>query len=67
MGRLQYVVTHAKLCQALGHLSNQKDMLINFVQVAVDDSFILYLLEIIEGVSDDAQDPYHYPVIRILV
>lgn len=35
--------------------------------MAVDDAFILYLLEIIEGVSDDAQDPYHYPVIRVLV
>lgn len=35
--------------------------------MAVDDAFILYLLEIIEGVSDDVQDPYHYPVIRILL
>ena len=35
--------------------------------VAIDDSFILYLLGIIEGVSDDAEDPYHYPVIRVLV
>jgi hypothetical protein len=35
--------------------------------VAVDDAFILYLLGIIEGASDDADDPYHYPVIRVLV
>jgi len=35
--------------------------------MAIDDSFILHLLEIIEGVSDDADDPYHYPVIRVLV
>jgi hypothetical protein len=35
--------------------------------VAVNDGFILYLLSIIEGVSDDADDPYHYPVIRVLV
>ena len=34
---------------------------------AVDDAFVLYLLEIIEGVSDYADDPYHYPVIRVLV
>ena len=35
--------------------------------VAVNDAFIIYLLEIIEGASDDADDPYHYPVIRVLV
>ncbi|PVH96611.1 hypothetical protein DM02DRAFT_659089 [Periconia macrospinosa] len=35
--------------------------------MAVDDSFILYLLGIIEGVSGDADDPYHYPVIRVLL
>ncbi|PSN60330.1 hypothetical protein BS50DRAFT_604658 [Corynespora cassiicola Philippines] len=34
---------------------------------AVDDAFVLYLLELIEGVSDDADDPYHYPVIRVLL
>lgn len=34
---------------------------------AVNDNFILYLLGIIEGASDDADDPYHYPVIRVLV
>ncbi|KAF2868930.1 hypothetical protein BDV95DRAFT_106933 [Massariosphaeria phaeospora] len=34
---------------------------------AVDDAFVLYLLGIIEGVSDDADDPYHYPVIRVLL
>lgn len=33
----------------------------------MNDSFIIYLLEIIEGVSDDAEDDYHYPVIRVLV
>jgi hypothetical protein len=35
--------------------------------VAVNDAFILYLLDIIESASDDADDPYHYPVIRVLV
>ena len=33
----------------------------------VDDEFVTYLFEIIEGVSDDVDDPYHYPVIRVLV
>ncbi|CAK4030726.1 related to Orc3p [Lecanosticta acicola] len=33
----------------------------------VDDSFILYLFQFIEELSDDAEDPYHYPVIRVLL
>jgi hypothetical protein len=37
------------------------------ITVAVNDAFIIYLLEIIECASDDADDPYHYPVIRVLV
>ncbi len=37
------------------------------ILAAVNDNFILYLLGIIEGASDDAEDPYHYPVIRVLV
>lgn len=33
----------------------------------VEDDFVKYLFQIIEGLSDDAHDPYHYPVIRVLV
>ena len=33
----------------------------------VDDAFVAYLFQIIEGLSDDVNDPYHYPVIRVLV
>jgi hypothetical protein len=33
----------------------------------VDDSFVMYLFQLIEALSDDAGDPYHYPVIRVLV
>ena len=33
----------------------------------VDDDFIRYLFGIIEVVSDDVHDPYHYPTIRVLV
>ncbi|KAG6041839.1 hypothetical protein E4U41_001310 [Claviceps citrina] len=33
----------------------------------VDDGFVHYLFGIIEGVSDDVQDPYHYPTIRVLL
>ncbi|KAI7284087.1 hypothetical protein KC345_g2527 [Hortaea werneckii] len=35
--------------------------------MTVDDNFILYLLQLIEQLSDDANDPYHYPVIRVLL
>jgi len=43
------------------------DPLLTYEPAAVNDNFILYLLGIIEGASDDADDPYHYPVIRVLV
>jgi len=33
----------------------------------VDDGFIKYLFQITEELSDDVDDPYHYPVIRVLV
>lgn len=35
--------------------------------VLVDDDFIRGLFELIENLSDDVNDPYHYPVIRVLV
>ena len=35
--------------------------------VQIDDEFVICLLQIIEGLSDDVNDPYHYPVIRVLV
>ncbi len=33
----------------------------------IDDAFVAYLFQIIEELSDDVNDPYHYPVIRVLV
>ncbi|KAI9147864.1 Protein dip1 [Paramyrothecium foliicola] len=33
----------------------------------VDDEFIHYLFRLIEHVSDDVHDPYHYPTIRVLL
>lgn len=35
--------------------------------MTVDDSFILLLFQHIEQLSDDADDPYHYPIIRVLL
>ncbi|OCK81324.1 hypothetical protein K432DRAFT_425046 [Lepidopterella palustris CBS 459.81] len=34
---------------------------------SVDDTFVLYLFQIIEAVSDDANDPYHSHVINVLL
>lgn len=33
----------------------------------MDDAFVLYLFQLIEQLSDDAEDPYHYHIIRVLV
>ncbi len=33
----------------------------------VDDALVTYLCQLVEAVSDDVNDPYHYPVIRVLV
>lgn len=33
----------------------------------VDDGFVNYLFQIIEELSNDVHDPYHYPIIRVLV
>ncbi|KAL4780253.1 hypothetical protein BJX76DRAFT_53595 [Aspergillus varians] len=35
--------------------------------VLVDDDFVRGLFDIIENLSFDASDPYHYPVIRVLL
>ena len=35
--------------------------------VLIEEEFITYMFEIIESLSDDANDPYHYPVIRVVV
>ncbi|CZT18574.1 related to Orc3p [Ramularia collo-cygni] len=35
--------------------------------MTVDDAFILHLFQLIEELSDDADDPYHYPIIRVLL
>lgn len=35
--------------------------------VHVQDDFVRRLFHIIEELSDDVNDPYHYPVIRVLV
>jgi hypothetical protein len=39
----------------------------NAIIASVDDAFVLHLFEVIEQASDDVNDPYHYPIIRVLV
>lgn len=34
---------------------------------SVDDAFVFYLLHIIEELSSDVNDPYHHPVMRVLL
>ena len=36
-------------------------------EVLIEDDFIAYMFQIIEQLSDDVNDPYHYPVIRVVV
>ncbi|KAL8997067.1 MAG: hypothetical protein Q9169_003557 [Polycauliona sp. 2 TL-2023] len=35
--------------------------------ILIEDDFIQYLFRVIEGLSDDVNDPYHYPIIRVLL
>lgn len=35
--------------------------------LCVDDDFVIYMFQLIEGLSDDVNDPYHYPIIRVLL
>ena len=44
------------------HVVEYSDLIVN-----IDDAFVLLLLQLIEQLSDDADDPYHYPIIRVLV
>lgn len=39
----------------------------NEITAAVNDSFVLSLFAITESLSSDVSDPYHYPVIRVLL
>ncbi|KAK3110378.1 pre-rRNA processing [Teratosphaeriaceae sp. CCFEE 6253] len=34
---------------------------------SVDDAFVLYLFQLIEQLFHDADDPYHYPIIRVIL
>lgn len=57
---------HRLLLQLLYEMSRVERLKIEDLTL-VDDGFVHFLFQIIEGVSDDVQDPYHYPTIRVLV
>lgn len=35
--------------------------------IQVTDDFVQYMFQVIESLSDDVDDPYHYPIIRVLL
>lgn len=34
---------------------------------SIDGNLVLYFFQVIESLSNDVDDPYHYPIIRVLV
>ncbi|KID78462.1 Protein dip1 [Metarhizium brunneum] len=57
---------HRLLLQLMYEMSRVERL--NFEDLTlVDDSCVHYLFQLIEGVSDDVRDPYHYPTIRVLL
>lgn len=57
---------HRLLVQLLGEMSRIQRLSWDDLAM-VEDSFIIYLFRLIEELSDDANDPYHYPIIRVLL
>jgi DNA primase large subunit len=57
---------HRLLLELLYEMSRMQRLSVEDL-VQVDDDFVEYLFHIIEELSDDVDDPYHYPVIRVLV
>ncbi|KAI1621142.1 hypothetical protein EDD37DRAFT_146596 [Exophiala viscosa] len=57
---------HRSLMELLYEMSRIQKIKTNDL-AHVDDEFIKLLFQIIERVSDDVNDPYHYPTIRVLL
>lgn len=57
---------HRLLLQLMYEMSRMERLRVDDLQV-VDDGFVHYLFRLIEEVSDDVHDPYHYPTIRVLL
>jgi len=39
----------------------------DFAAESIDGNLVLYFFQVIESLSNDVGDPYHYPIIRVLV
>jgi hypothetical protein len=57
---------HRLLLQLMYEMSRMERLRVDDLHM-VDDKFVHYLFALIEELSDDAHDPYHYPTIRVLV
>jgi len=57
---------HRLLLQLMYEMSRMERLRVDDLHM-VDDEFVHYLFALIEELSDDAHDPYHYPTIRVLV
>ncbi|KAI1338087.1 hypothetical protein F5Y15DRAFT_387516 [Xylariaceae sp. FL0016] len=66
-GRKEYDPSlHRLLLELMYEMSRIETLRIDDL-LHVDDGFVVYLFQLIEQLSDDAHDPYHYPVIRVLL
>ncbi|KAL8973359.1 MAG: hypothetical protein Q9183_000052 [Haloplaca sp. 2 TL-2023] len=57
---------HRMLLELLYEMSRIQRLRIQDL-ILIEDDFIQYLFGIIEGLSNDVNDPYHYPTIRVLL
>ncbi|KAF4497138.1 Orc3p [Fusarium agapanthi] len=57
---------HRLLLQLMYEMSRMERLRVDDLTM-VDDEFVHYLFALIEELSDDAHDPYHYPTIRVLL
>ncbi|KAG9231433.1 hypothetical protein BJ875DRAFT_517054 [Amylocarpus encephaloides] len=65
-GRAHDARLHRLLLEVLYEMSRMQRLTTEDLR-QVDDEFVAGLLQIIEQLSDDVDDPYHYPVIRVLL
>ncbi|KAI9850749.1 MAG: hypothetical protein M1838_005160 [Thelocarpon superellum] len=57
---------HRRLLELLYEMSRIQRLRLEDLRL-IDEDFVSYLFQIIEELSDDVDDPYHYPVIRVLL
>ncbi|KAF6219369.1 hypothetical protein HO133_005195 [Letharia lupina] len=57
---------HRMLLEVLYEMSRIQRLRIEDL-ILIEDEFVAYMFQIIEGLSDDVNDPYHYPVIRVVL